>query len=482
MLYGGAVVILLLSVVTFVAIPSVGGAGAGGKTIVFGKWNGTPIEYAQDSYFIRQMQSISEQMKSQGQEINQYSYYSIMQSAFNSTVIRLAILDELKAAGYKVPQASIDQALLPYYQDSNGRYSAKLYNETPEITRAGRRATVTEDLTAQRFVDDVFGDMNGNFGLKTATGETELIKKMSGPERSFRYVAFSTSSYPESEAIAWGKEHSDLFVKHDLSMITADTEAAAKKVAAALAKNEISFEDAVTTYSTRVGTDAAGKLSKSFRSDLNALFTDAKDLETVTTLVAGSVSPVIKADKNWAVLRCDAEPTAPDFTDPKVIAAVTSYINENERGRVEDYFVAKAKDFSVQANRDGLDSACKAFGVEKKTTAAFPVNFGNVNILAPVPTDTATELTGAQNSELFFKTAFSLKASEVSEPVLLGSNVVVLQLDEEQAADPQITGMIPQFYQYYAGSWAQQTLTADFLKSPKLENSFLSTYLKYFLN
>lgn len=482
MLYGGAIFILILSVVTFVAIPTAGTSAGANNTIVFGKWDGTPIEYAQDSYFIRQMQTISDQMKSQGQEINQYSYYSIMQSAFNSAVVRLAVLDELKTAGYKVPQASVDKALIPYYQDSNGRYSSKLYSETAESTRASRRNIMTEDLTAQRYIDDVFGDQNGTYGMKTATGETELIKKMAGPERTFNYVAFSTSAYPDSEASAWGKEHADLFVKHDLSVITVDTEAAAKKVAASLAKNELSFEDAVTTYSTRVGTDAAGKLTKSFRVDLNKLFTDAKDLDTVISLAPGALSGIVKADKNWAVVRCDSATAEPDFSTAEVIAAVSSYINENERGRVEDYFVAKAREFTAAANKDGLDAACKAFGVEKKTTSAFGINFGNVNILSPVPVDTSTELAGAQNSETFFKTAFGLAATTVSEPVLLGSNVVVLQLAEEQAADPQIAGMIPQFYDYFSRSWAQNALSSEFLKSEKLENSFLSTYLEYFLN
>lgn len=482
MLYGGAVFILLLSVVTFVAIPSAGGSVAQQNTISFGKWNGTPIEYVQDSYFIRQVQAVSDQMKSQGQEINQYTYYSVMQSAFNAAVVRLAILDELKDAGYKLPQSTVDKALVPYYQDSNGRYSSKLYSETAESTRASRRSTMSEDLTAQRYIDDIFGDANGSYGLKTATGETELVKKMSGPERTFNYAAFSTAAYPETETAAWGREHADLFTKHDLSVITVETEAAAKKVAASLAKNEISFEDAVTTYSTRVGTDAAGKLTKSFRVDLNKLFTDAKDLDTVLALAPAAVSGVVKADTSWAIVKCNTEAKAADFSDASVISAAASYINENERGRVEDYFVGKAKDFTAKANAEGLDAACKAFGVEKKTTTAFGINYGDVNILSPVPSDAYPELAGASTSETFFKTAFSLTANTVSEPILLGSNVVVLQLAEEQAADPQIAGMIPQFYDYFSRSWAQTSLTSGFLKSDKLEDTFLTTYLKYFLN
>lgn len=481
MLWFGAIFIFVLSAITFVAIPTAGGS-AQSTTPVFGKWNGTPIEYVQDSYFIRQIQALSEQMQSQGQEINQYNYYQVMQSAFNSSAIRLGILEELKAAGYKVPQTLVNKNLVQYYQDENGKYSAKLYSETPETTRESRRSVMAEELTAQRYTEDFFGTRSGVYGLKTSSKETELVKTMSSPERSFAYASFATSSYPATETVAWGQANPDLFVKHSLSLITVDTEAAAKKVAASLSKNEITFEDAVTTYSTRTGTDAAGKLTDSYRKDLNTLFTDAKDLETILALQSSAISTIVKAGDAFAIVRCDAAPANPDFTDASVIAAVSSYMNTNERGKIEDYFMNKAKQFSALASAKGFDAACSESGIEKKTTTAFGINYGNANIMTPVPVETSTELATAVKSETFFEKAFKLKSGEVSEPILLGTNVVVLQVAEEKAADPQIIEMVPLFYNYYASSWAQGSLSSAFLKSEKLEDNFMATYLKYFLN
>ncbi len=143
MLWVGAVFILILSAITFVFVPAAG-QNTANSTLVFGKWNGKPIEYVQDSYFIRQIQTLSEQMQSQGQEINQFTNFQIMQSAFNSAAIRFAILEELKSAGYKVPQSVVNKALVPYYLDTKGKYSTRIYNDTPEATRSSRRALVTD--------------------------------------------------------------------------------------------------------------------------------------------------------------------------------------------------------------------------------------------------------------------------------------------------------------------------------------------------
>jgi len=481
MLWVGAVFILILSAITFVFVPAAG-QNTANSTLVFGKWNGKPIEYVQDSYVIRQIQTLSEQMQSQGQEINQFTNFQIMQSAFNSAAVRFAILEELKSAGYTVPQSVVNKALVPYYLDAKGKYSTRIYNDTPEATRSSRRALATEELTAQRYIDDIFGTQSTAFGLKTNSKETALIAAMTGPERSFTYASFSTGAYPESEVVAYGKANPSLFVKHDLSIITVDTEAVAKKVAASLAKNEIPFEDAVTTYSTRTGADAGGKLTNSFRNDLNGLFTDAKDLETVLAIAPGALGAIVKAGSEFAIVRCNAAPVEPDFANASVIAAVSSYMNSNERGKIEDYFMAKAKEFAAAARSAGFEAACKASGIEKKTTTAFAINYGNAQILSPLPVETNTELASAVKSETFFKTAFGLKGTDVSEPVLLGTDVLVLQMNEEKAADSQMLEMIPLFYNYYAGSWSQGTLSDSVLKSKKLQNDFMTTYLKYFLN
>ena len=480
LLFGGAVFILLLSVVTFVFIPA-STSDVSGHEIIFGKWNGKPIQYQQDSYFLRQVQQLSEQMQGQGQEINQFAYYQVMDQAFKNAAVRLAILDDLSSAGYKVPASKVNKELVPYYQDKNGKYSAKAYNDTAESTRASRRTIMTEELTAQRYIEDTFGTQTGLYGLKTSSKETDLVKTMAGPERSFNYVSYAIISYPAEELTAFGKANAELFTRHDLSLITVDNEATAKKAASAIAKKESTFEDAVTTYSTRVGTDSAGILAKNLRSDLNELFTDAKDLDVVIALQSGADPVIVKTGKKFALVRCNAAPTAPDFANADTLNAVFTYMNEKERGKLEDYFVNQAKGFVDAARASDFDAACKASAIEKKTTAAFSLNYGNINILSPVPVDANPEFKAAVKNEAFFKSAFSLAPGAVSDPIILGNNVVVLQLAEEKAVDSQIAEMLPVFFNYYAGSWSQKGFSDAVLKSPKLTNNFMETYLKNFV-
>lgn len=481
MLYFGAIIVLVLAVIAFVFIPALGGSSAG-KTISFGKWNGTPIEYVQDSYLIRQMQALTEQVQEQGQEVSQFTYYQIMQSAFRSAVVRLAILDSLKTAGYAVPESVVNKNLLQYYMDETGRFSQKRFNETPETTRTKYRNQLTEDLNAQRYAEDMLGSQSGLFGLKTSSNEIDLIKSMASPERSFEYVSFSVAEYPEAELAVWGKKNSSLFVKHNLSLISVDTEAVAKKAAGAVKNGEVTFEDAVTTWSNRTGTDAAGKLQNSYRNDLNYLFTDAKDLETVLALTVGEISPIVKTGNTFAIVRCDADTVEPDFSDPTILSAVSSYMKTNEKGTIEDYFMSEAAAFAASAREDGFDTAITVAGLSKNSTPSFSINYGNTDIMAPVPGDSNAELAGAEKNEKFFKTAFGLASGAISEPVLVGSNFLILKLLEEKAADPQMQEMVPMFYNYYSSSWAQNTLSAAFLADKKFEDNFMNTYLEYFLN
>jgi parvulin-like peptidyl-prolyl isomerase len=480
-LWIGAVFILILSVVTFVYVPTSRRTFGGHSNITFGEWDGKPIEYVQDSFFVRQIQAISAQMEQQGQQVNQFSSFQIMKQAFDSTVIRFAILDDLKKVGYKVPESFVNKALVSYYLDENGKYSNKIFNDTPETTRALHRTTTSEEMTVTRFVEDMFGDKSGVYGLKAGSKEIELIKTMSGPQRSFDYVSFSTDSYPVTEVVAYGQANAKLFAKHDLSVITVDTEAAAKKVADSLAKKTISFDDAITTYSTKAGADSTGKLLKSLRYNLNELFTDAKDLETVLALKPGDVSPIVKAGKEFVIVRCNAAPVDADFNNSDAVSSVSTYMIIHEKGKIEDYFVAKAKEFAATARTSGLPAASKAAGLEVKSTAPFGVNYGNVSILTPIPVQANPELSAAPKSETFFKTAFSLAPDAISDPIVLGNDVVVLKVKEEKAADTQISEMLPLFYNYYAGSWSQETYAGTVLKDKRLKDDFMNTYLKYFL-
>lgn len=480
-LFGGAIGILILAVFAFVFVPALGGS-ASGKVLEFGKWDGTPIEYVQDSFFVRQIQNLSENLKSRGQELDQFTHYQVMQSAFTSSVLRLAILDAVKEAQYKPPQNVINKYLVPYYQDENGKYSAKVFRDTPEITRTARRNLITEELTAQRYISDVFGTREGTFGIKVSASETGLLQQMAGPQRSFNYVSFSTADYPQTEVEAFATENDDLFVKHSFSLVTLESQSAAKKLNKNLTKEKITFTDAIATLSTRIGTSEDGKLLKSYRNDINTLFSNAEDLTAVLALSPGEISTVVMAGKTYALVRCDEQAVSPDFSDMELLGAVRTYMNLNERGRIEDFYLNQAKAFAETARLSGFDNACEINDLQKFSTTYFGINYGNVELLTPVPVEENAAFSEAVRNESFFKTAFSIPPASVSDPILLGRNILVLQVSEERAADTQMAEMIPLFYSNYAASWAEKSVTDAFLASDKLQDKFMETYLEYFLN
>ncbi len=476
----GAVIILALAVISFVFIPAMGQSA--GKPLVFGKWNGKPVEYSQDSFFTRQFSANLEREKQQNREITDFTYYQAMQNAFQIAVIRLAVQDELQRSGYILPPATLNAALINLYTDATGKYSSKVYNETSEMVRASNRRLMSDDLTYMRYLDDIRGTPTGVYGFKNSSKEVEFIKGMAGAERSFTYVALPVAEYPDSEVEKYVRENADLFARHNLSMITFDSEDTAKRTASSIKKGELTFDDALAAWSTRVGTDADGLILKSLRSDLNAAFADAKDLDAILSLAPDTVSNTVTFNGVSAIVRANGPITPADPSSQELKTAAREWMTKNMKGRIEDYALSRAASFAESAREAGFSAAARQAGLTTKTTTPFPLNLGNSPVLNQVPVSSHPELSEAVNSDSFFRTAFSLQPQQVSAPVLLDSYVLVLALNEERSADSQERDLLAMLYDNYTTQWFSNDLTDYFLKSPKLEDNFLSIYLTHFFN
>ncbi len=478
----GAVIILLLAVVIFVFIPTAGGASAG--TISFGEWNGTPVEYVQDSFFLRQIQDIAYQYQSFGIQVTDSMLYSIMRQAYQSAILRLAVLDELKVAGYTPTDREINRELIAlYYTDENGNYSDALYNSTQEQVKMSRRKTITEDLTALRYFYDCLGDESGMFGLKPSTAENAFLSAMRSPQRSFYYVAFTEEDFPESEVIRFGEENAELFTALDLSMITVDEESEAARIRAMILSGETTFAEAEAAYSARRRTDASGKILNNLRKDINSLFPDAANLAAVLALSEGELSAPVRSGISYAIVRCDGAATPPDFSSAETVAEVRSYMEINERGTIEDYIMIMAEDFSKDAAREGFESAAAEYGRVRMETNSFSLNFGGVDILPALADNSDAALSTATRSEEFFREAFSLKEGEVSRPVMLSDGAVVLAISGEELLDDDgsADNVFAQNTAYYASEWAISSIVEMYFASDKFKDNFDITYLRYFL-
>ena len=494
----GSIIILVFSVITFVFIPAAGGqAGSNAKTML-GKWKNKRLDYTADGLFLReyrQLRSSAEMrgyLRSDNKAQQEFMERQIMRTAFNASMIQLAAQEEALNAGFYLPNKNINRALISFYTDSTGAYSEKLYNETSEQQRLAYRRQVIDYLTAQRYIEDNFGTYDNIFGLKTSSAETAFVQKMAEKERIFNYVVFEESQFPQEKIREYGEEHADLFAEHNLLMLTFTSQEDANKTAQALEKGEITFEDAVITNSTKVGTDSNGKLLSPYRTTVNRTFPESKDLDTVLKLGVDEVSPVVKTSYGYAIVKCTAPVTAADFTLTETQDRVFSYMKSNERGIIEDYLEQKAKTFAEAVKIGGFAHEASVNDLVVQTSNPITLNYGNAAILPQISAQSDSFFAAGIRNENFYKKAFALKTAEISEPILLGSNVLVLQLEEEKTGSEETQNDIATSYRQFASiwyyeyplamlayqqlSWGQQTFIDFVLNSKNFTDNFNTVF------
>ena len=315
---------------------------------------------------------------------------------------------------------------------------------------------------------------------------------MAEKERIFNYVVFEESQFPQEKIREYGEEHADLFAEHNLLMLTFTSQEDANKTAQALEKGEITFEDAVITNSTKVGTDSNGKLLSPYRTTVNRTFPESKDLDTVLKLGVDEVSPVVKTSYGYAIVKCTAPVTAADFTLTETQDRVFSYMKSNERGIIEDYLEQKAKTFAEAAKIGGFAHEASVNDLVVQTSNPITLNYGNAAILPQISAQSDSFFAAGIRNENFYKKAFALKTAEISEPILLGSNVLVLQLEEEKTGSEETQNDIATSYRQFASiwyyeyplamlayqqlSWGQQTFIDFVLNSKNFTDNFNTVF------
>ncbi len=490
MLWIGSVIILFLSVICFVVfgvgteiIQAITGAGAG---TVYGKYDGKPISLEPNSEFANAVQRYTDMVqRNQGdKEIDETTYFYIYTYAFNDVVQSIASKSEVKKSGYRPSSETISRVMLPYFTGADGKFDPKLYESVPEADRNSFRASISEQLTSSRFSEDYFGSaeqIGGNsiFGRKASEKEINFLKNMISEKRSFDLVSYNKLNYPDSEVKAFALENAAMFNKYSLSVITCNDESTAKKVAGQIANNEITFKDAVTSFSEKYYSNGEGKIIESYEYQIKENLDNSEDFAKISALKADEISPVIKTARGYSIYRCDGESVKADFDNADTLNSARTYISEKESGRIEDYFIDKANSFVTEATVSGFDKAADKEGLTLTSVPAFPLNYGDADIADRIPTENIKEFTYANSSENLLEKAFSLKLNEISEPVVLGNYIIVLKLTgiqkEEATSDTDSKIAISSLnYDQYD---AQSTL----LSSKKVENKVSDVYFNKIL-
>ncbi len=486
-LWIGSIFILVLSAVSFIFIPAM--VRSGGKELpAFGSYNGKNIEYKQDSVFANWMNYFAEQYKQQGRQINDNNYYSLLSQAFNQTVLSYAFSDEVKSSGYVVPEKLIDRTMKPYFNDSTGKYSAKIFRDTPESQKIAMRKSISDNLIFSKYVSDLLGDSTQGetktnlYGLKISQKEIDFLTKMGNNQRSFNAASFSTGTVPASVSSDFLNENSSLFSKYDLSVINVETESEAKTLLNRIKNAEITFEDAAKEESNKTYASDDGKLTSSFEYQLKDILSNENDLNKIAETQKGEYTSVIQFKNGYGFFRIDGDKTEPNIKDSAITDEVSSYIKVHEYGKIEEYYLNRAKDFTIAASKDGFDKACKAFDAKKSDIPAFPLNYGNSELFGTIPSDVVSEIAGSEYNENLLEKAFALKENEISEPFVLGNNIIVLQLNKiikDESADGNTLSFM---YPNYTNDFDQRAVSNFFMNSDKLKNNLFDVYFNKMQN
>ncbi|MDD3980908.1 MAG: SurA N-terminal domain-containing protein [Spirochaetia bacterium] len=485
--YAGTIVILIITIIAFVFIPSIGGIGASGSKLSFGSWDGKPISYEAGSYFATQVAQINDYLRQQGMSEDNFQLYAyqVWNLAFQSAAVRTAILDTVKSSGFRVTEAGIDEAIAAdeNFQE-NGVFSIEKYKALPKSEQLALRKSTEEDLYIRRFYEDLYSSA-------PSTGEIEFVASMIKPQRSITYASLSLDEYPREEIAAWGSQNADLFRTLALSRITlTSSESDAKKVLQQVSENKLSFEDAAKSHSQDSYADSGGDAGNVFYYSFEEGFLNAADAEEVAALAKGELSKVYKvADKAWAFFRVNEAISEADFSAEATLDEVEAYIFEKERGTLESWAIAKATNLLSTAATGGFENSAKKAGLEVKQAGPFILNLGNPTFYAynqQIPllqTPSSSQdfvIQSAERDEGFMSELFTRKKGEFSRPLVVGDAVLVFQVADDGEASDDDSTMVQFMYPYFYQESLDSNARTAFLKSPKFKDEFSSTFFKVF--
>jgi len=480
-LYGFSVVVLVVIIVTFVLAgpggPLTRGMG-GGNNIVFGSYMGKDITYYPGGYFAQERDRIANQYRNSSANQNTVAVaQAVWYQAFINTAEHIAILTQAEQGGIQVSEDAVDKALLSYpaYLDDNGKFSETKYAAASAADKADTRRLMRESMETNIFATDL------QTGVKTGSRESEFIKAMARPERSFSFASLPFAGYPVEEVRKYGEANKSRFVKIKVSRILVKSgESQANEIRKKILDKTSTFEELAKTYSKDEYADKGGDMGWRYAYDVQADF-EAKDTaQKVFALKAGELSDVLKGTFGWIIYRCDSEALDADFTNASVLADVKAYITKYEKGKIEDYFNEKAGQLSRRAAEIGFDKAAKDMGLKIVPTEFFPVNLSNVFSFAPLRATPDTETpASAASSEDFFTRAFSLGKDQVSPPVLLDNQVVVLKLTAERQLPDTTVNLLDSWISYVAGQSIQTDLSQVLMTPDKLTDNFSETFDRY---
>ncbi|MFP4490994.1 MAG: peptidylprolyl isomerase, partial [Spirochaetaceae bacterium] len=475
-----SIVVLVIIAVAFLGGPLLGTLRPTGR-LIFGYYDGEPIEYKPDSYFSRQRDMYAEQiqqMQDSSAENVQWQAFQVWKGAYDQTVVHTAILQQAEKSGLHISEDRIDKALTrsgPYVQD--GKFNPELYRNTSDSDKQTHREIFRENLIHEQWMDDYSS-------ILRPSHQEDFFRNMASPERKFQYIYYDINDYPASEVENFARQHSELFRTIRVSRISLKTdETEANEILSQLEESPERFEELARNHSTDSYADSGGDMGWKRYNDIVGSLEDEEAAETVFSLEEGETTGLLKTSSGWSIYRCDEEAREADLSDEDTVSEIRSYIIDNERGTVEDYFLQQAATVAEDASETGFAEAVRGNDKEYWETGFFPINYGGTQLFKTIEeNDEEGVLQGASQNERVLKKLFSAPEGGTTEPFVLGSSIVAAHVVEEREAPEDAENRVGNYYNQILSRFLQNEARNLFLNSDKLEDNFMEVFSRNFMN
>ena len=207
---------------------------------------------------------------------------------------------------------------------------------------------------------------------------------------------------------------------------------------------------------------------------LENILANKEDLAAITGLAKDAVSNVVQTKIGYSIFKNNGSITKPDFDNEATQTIVSNYILNYETSVIEDYYTEKANALIKEAKTSDFATAAANAGAAFGTLEPFPLNYGNVDILATFSAG-ETNLSNADSNESFLQKAFALKLNEYSEPIVVGDKVVVLKYTTETKAEENDINTDS------LANYDEESANNAIMASDKLENDFISVYFNNYM-